>query len=445
MSRIVIPYAPRGQQFDMHRGMESKRWSAIVAHRRFGKSVCVVNHLIKQALTTPKRKPFFAYLAPYYNQAKAIAWEYLLYYTSTIPGRSVNRSELSVTLTLPDYGIRENSSTIRIFGADNPDSLRGLYFDGTVMDEFGDMKPEVWDTVLRPALADRQGWGVFIGTPRGRNRFWELYTRGMADPAWFTATYRADETGVLPTSELAALKAQLTESQYAQEFLCSFDVSSDNILIPLQMIDEAVGRNVSYTSAPKVMGVDVGMSMGGDPCAVVIRQGGAIIHIEEWNDDDTIRIAGRVQELVKEHQPAAIYVDCIGWGAGVAHHLAGWGLPCVGINVAEAASANDRFNRKRDELWWKGREFFADKQCCIKETLELQRKFAAELSTPSYSFLPNGKIKVESKDELKKRDVLSPNLADAFILTMAHTEMPPADDYSLVYSGASSRQSSRVL
>lgn len=225
MTEIVIPYTPRGQQFHMHQGMEAKRWSAIVAHRRFGKTVCVVNHMIKMALTSDKRKPFYAYLAPYYNQAKAIAWEYLLYYTGPIPGRLVNRSELSVTLSLPLYDRRINSATIRLFGADNPDSLRGLYYDGAVLDEFGDMKSEVWDTVLRPALADRLGWGVFIGTPKGRNKFWETYTKAEKDPDWFTATYKADETGVLPDSELTALKAQMSPSQYAQEFECSFEAA----------------------------------------------------------------------------------------------------------------------------------------------------------------------------------------------------------------------------
>ena len=437
MAKVVIPYTPRPPQPAMHEGMENHRWSICIAHRRMGKTVSVLNHIIKMATLCRKRAPFYAYVAPYYHQAKAIAWDYLLYYTAPLPGREVNRSDLSVKLP--------NGAIIRLFGADNPDSLRGLYFDGVVLDEFADMRTEAWDSVIRPALSDRKGWAVFIGTPKGHNKFYDLYMDALRDQEWFSALYRVDQTGVLPQDEIDALKRQMTDGQFRQEYLCDFDVSSNDILIPIQLIQEAVGRNISYQSAPKIMGVDVGMSMGGDPCAVVIRQGGSIIHIEEWNDDDTIRIAGRVQELAREHKPSAIYVDCIGWGAGVSHHLSGWGLPCVGINVAESASANDRFNRKRDELWWNARDFFADKQCGIVDTLELRFKLAAELSTPTYSFLPNGKIKIEGKDDLKRRDVSSPNLADAFVLTMAHNEMPPADDYDLVYSGASHRQSSRVL
>ena len=437
MAKIVIPYTPRHPQPEMHDGMESHRWSVVVAHRRLGKTVSVLNHAIKQAMLCRKRAPFFAYVAPYYHQAKAIAWDYLLYYTAPIPGREVNRSDLSVKLP--------NGANIRLFGADNPDSLRGLYFDGVVLDEFADMKTEAWDSVIRPALSDRKGWAVFIGTPRGHDRFYEIYMSALRDPEWFAAVYRVDETGVLPQDEIAALRKQMTDSQFRQEYLCDFDVSSHDILIPIQLLQEAVGRNVSYRSAPKIMGVDVGMSMGGDPCAIVVRQGGNIIHIEEWNDDDTIRIAGKVKERAREYQPQAIYVDSIGWGAGVAHHLMGWGLPCVGVNVGESAAESDRFNRRRDELWWMAREFFADKQCSINDTLEARHKFMAELSTPTYSYMPTGKIKVESKDDLRKRDVASPNLADAFVLTMAHNDHLQDDGYAYQVSWNSYETTSRVL
>lgn len=437
MGKVIIPYRPRTPQPEMHAGMESHRWSVIVAHRRLGKTVSVLNHAIMRAILCKKRAPFYAYLAPYYHQAKAVAWDYLLHFTAPIPGRDVNKSDLSVKLP--------NGAIIRLFGADNPDSLRGLYFDGVVLDEFADMKVEAWDSVIRPALSDRKGWAVFIGTPRGHNKFYDVYMAALRDPDWFAALYRVDETGIIDQPELEALKKQMTESQFRQEYLCDFDVSSADILIPIQMVQESIGRNVSYANASRVMGVDVGMSMGGDPCAVVVRQGGSVVHIEEWNDDDTIRIAGRIRELVREWQPQAIYVDCIGWGAGVAHHLSGWGLPCVGINVGESASASDRFNRKRDEMWWRTREFFAEKQCSINASLELRHKLSAELSTPTYGYLPTGKIKVEGKDDLRRRDVSSPNLADALMLTMAHTEMPAVDDYGLEQSRRFVGQSSRVL
>lgn len=427
MARVIIPYTPRPPQPEMHKGMESHRWSVVVAHRRMGKTVSVLNHVIKQAVQCRKRAPFYAYVAPFYHQAKAVAWDYLLHFTGPIPGREVNRSELSVKLP--------NGATIRLFGADNPDSLRGLYFDGVVMDEFADMKSEAWDSVIRPALSDRQGWAVFIGTPRGHNKFYEIYQAALRDPEWFTALYRVDQTGVLPEDEIEALKKQMTDGQFRQEYLCDFDVSSSDILIPLQLIESAIGRPISYQGAPKIMGLDVGMSLGGDPSGLVIRQGGNVIHLEEIRQDDTLAIAGWARDRYREHKPVAIYGDVIGWGAGVIHTLAGWGLPAVGINVGETASTSAKFQRKRDELWWRAREFFSDKQCSIRDTLELRHKFMAELSTPTYGYLPNGKIKVESKEEMKKRDVASPNLADAFALTMAHAEPVMVEDFAYSWGG----------
>lgn len=436
MARVVIPYTPRAPQPEMHTGMEAKRWSVIVAHRRMGKTVSVLNHMIKMAIQCKKRAPFYAYVAPFYHQAKAVAWDYLLHFTGPIPGREVNKSELSVKLP--------NSATIRLFGADNPDALRGLYFDGVVLDEFADMKAEAWDSVIRPALSDRQGWAVFIGTPRGHNKFYDVYQAALRDAEWFTALYRVDQTGVLPVDEIDALKRQMTDAQFRQEYLCDFDVSSSDILIPLQLIESAIGRSISYQGAPKIMGLDVGMSLGGDPSAIVVRQGGNIIHIEELRSDDTLVIAGWVKERYHEHKPQAVYGDVVGWGAGVIHTLAGWGLPVVGINVGETASTSAKFARKRDELWWKAREFFAEKQCSILDTLELRHKFMAELSTPTYGYLPTGKIKVEGKEDLKRRDVASPNLADAFIHTMAHVDPLQTTDFAYSW-GHDAPAQSRVI
>lgn len=410
-SRIVIPYAPRPKQREMHAGLERHRWSVVVAHRRFGKTVCLLNHMIKDALKSGKERPFYAYLAPLYSQAKTIAWSYLKHYTAVIPGVKANESELWVEFP-------HNQARIRLFGADNPDSLRGLYFDGVVLDEFGDMKPEAYDAVIRPALSDRKGWAVFCGTPKGHNRFHELYLYALREPGWFAVCYRADETGVIDAEELDSAKCQMSESLFAQEYLCDFDASGDDVLIPLSLIQSAYDRVIGYHGLPVIMGVDVGMSLTGDPSAVVCRQGGAVTFADEFRRDNTLAIAGVVRELFHEHKPMTVYIDGIGWGAGVAHVLASWGLPVSSINVAETAAQADRFNRLRDELWWRGRDFFADKQCMIKD-FALRDRLAAELSTPLYGYTPAGKIKVEGKDEMKKRGVPSPNLADAFNLTMS--------------------------
>lgn len=214
---ILIPYKPRTLQLEIHERLDSKRFGAVVCHRRFGKTVLAVNHLIKAALTCDKDRPRFGYIAPTYSQGKAIAWDYLKHYTSVVPGREVNESELRIGLP--------NGSQIRIYGADNPDSLRGLYFDGAVLDEFGMMKGATWSQVVRPALADRRGWALFIGTPAGKNSFWEVCQYARSGEDWFFAEYKASQTGIVAKEELDAAKSQMTPDEYEQEWECSFEAS----------------------------------------------------------------------------------------------------------------------------------------------------------------------------------------------------------------------------
>jgi hypothetical protein len=158
MAEVVIPYKPREQQIALHEAIDSHRFTVAVAHRRFGKTVCAINQLVKEALQCEKEAPRFAYIAPTYTQAKRVAWDYLLKYTAPLEANA-NISELRVDF----YGRR-----ISLYGADNPDSLRGIYLDGVILDEVGDMNPKIWNEIIRPALADRQGKALFIGTPKGR-------------------------------------------------------------------------------------------------------------------------------------------------------------------------------------------------------------------------------------------------------------------------------------
>ena len=213
--RIVIPYAPREAFRSFHE--RTSRFSCIVAHRRAGKTVATINDLIKEAITCQKPNPRFAYLAPYYAQAKDVAWGYLKQFTAPIPGATTNESELRVDLP--------NGGRIRLYGADNYDRLRGIYLDGVVLDEFADMDPRAWSEVVRPALSDRQGWAAFIGTPKGRNAFWEVYERAKASDDWFDLRLKASETNLIPPAELEALRSEMSEDEYAREMETSFEAA----------------------------------------------------------------------------------------------------------------------------------------------------------------------------------------------------------------------------
>jgi len=193
-----------------HRGV-------VVCHRRFGKTVCGVNELQRGAVTCRRQRPRFAYIAPTYSQGKAIAWDYIKHYAAPVPGVKTHESELRV-----DY---PNGGQVRIYGADDPDRLRGLYFDGVVLDEYGLMRPQTFSEVVGPTLIDRQGWALFMGTPNGKNQFWDVFQRAQSDEAWFAAEYRASQTGILPEAELTAARASMTPDEYAQEYECSFEAS----------------------------------------------------------------------------------------------------------------------------------------------------------------------------------------------------------------------------
>ena len=187
-----------------------RRFSVLVCHRRWGKTVMAVNTLIDSALRCTKLDGHFGYLAPQYNQAKSVAWGYVKRYGAVVPGTKVNESELSISFP--------NGAKVRLYGANNPDSLRGVYWDGIVLDEVADMSPDVWGLIIRPALGDRKGWALFIGTPKGVNLFSDIYYNAMEDPNWYAGMYTVDDTVcdpsvLLDAGELELARASMSENQ----------------------------------------------------------------------------------------------------------------------------------------------------------------------------------------------------------------------------------------
>lgn len=213
--RIELDYAPRAVFLPFH--SRSERWSVTVAHRRAGKTVATINDMVKRSLSDGKADGRYAYIAPLFNQAKDIAWSYLKHYARPLLADSPNETELRVDLV--------NGARIRLYGADNPDRLRGIYLDGVTLDEYGDMNPSMWTDVVRPALSDRGGWANFIGTPKGKNAFWDIWRGAQTDPVWFHLMLKASQTGLIGAEELAEARRQMGEDQYAQEYECSFEAA----------------------------------------------------------------------------------------------------------------------------------------------------------------------------------------------------------------------------
>ncbi len=217
MPNIVIPYKPRELQNFLHKEIDKKRFSVLVLHRRAGKTVLCINHMLRAALTNPLPNSRYAFISPTFKQGKATAWDYIKTFAGKIPGTKFNESELRCDLP--------NGSRITILGAENDQSLRGIFLDGCVFDETQSIKPTLFPEVIRPSLADRKGWCVFIGTPKGRNYFYELYQKAKENKDWYSCVFKASETNILDADELKAAQDVMSEDLYEQEFECSFQAA----------------------------------------------------------------------------------------------------------------------------------------------------------------------------------------------------------------------------
>ena len=287
--RVVIPYAPRRQFLPFH--ATDKRWRIIVAHRRAGKSVACINDLIRAALTCAKPEPRVAYVAPLFKQAKDVAWSYLKEYTRDIPGRTVNESELRVDLP--------NGGRVRLYGADNPDALRGLYLDAVVLDEFADMRPRFLPEVIRPALSDRRGSLTLIGTPKGHNEFFDRWTDAQQDPEWFAMMLKASETGIVAAEELASAAKLMSEAQYAQEYECSFEAAIEGAYYGLLLEKAAQEGRIAALPHNPALPVFTAWDLGvGDDTSIWFAQrSGGWLHV--------------IDHYATNGQPASHYVDVL--------------------------------------------------------------------------------------------------------------------------------------
>lgn len=213
MEQTTILWKPHKGQLQIIRN--KARFKVIVCGRRFGKTTLAINELLKEALNT--KDGLFWYVAPTYRQAKMIAWDMLLKQLRVLPKSLVqepNSSDLSVIIG--------NNSKIVLKGADNEDSLRGVGLNGIVLDEYADIKPIVWREVIQPALIDKKGWAIFIGTPKGYNHFYDLFEEAGKLEDWANFKFTSYDNPTIDFAEIEKFKAQMSEDSFAQEFLAEF-------------------------------------------------------------------------------------------------------------------------------------------------------------------------------------------------------------------------------
>ncbi len=421
MIHIPCGYHSRSYQVPFWRAMlggEYKR-ACLVWHRRSGKSKTVLNFEVAQAMRMPG---VYYHAFPEYGQGRKVLWDgidnsgnrLLDLHIPPELRRSTNKTEMKIELV--------SGSILQIIGADNYNSLVGPNPRGIVLDEWAvsDNYPKAWD-YFRPILAENGGWAVFAYTPRGMNHGHELYRMALANPEWYCQILTVDDTQSISRTDIQAERdAGMSEDMIQQEFYCSFVASNENIVIPFAIIETALQREGNYRHAVRVAGLDVAR-FGNDRTALVVRQGGEIIHTETWGNTDVVQTSERVLARHRAKLFDVIAVDTIGIGAGVADILRSKGLTVAMVQVSERPMDVERFGSTRDELWWRLREWFEEGACGFSRALMPAQTQAvlADIQDIRFKYTPSGKIQIESKDDMKKRLGFSPDLGDALCLTFS--------------------------
>ena len=377
MEVIEIDYTPRLQAREFHDRTE--RFAVLVAHRRFGKTVAAVNDLIRDALTIDLHNVRVAYIAPYLSQSKAVAWDYALEYTKDIPHIKVNHSELRIDFP--------NGARFRLFGADNYNAMRGLYFDAVVLDEMADFPASAWPTVIRPAIVDRKGRATIIGTPKGKNEFWEMYDYAKNHPEWWCRMFKASETDILDADELEEAKRTMGEDRYEQEFQCSFEAAIQGAYYAQEMKTATTTGRVTNVPYDPAVGVTTAWDLGiGDSTAIFFAQYvGQEIRIIDYYESSGVGLDHYAKVLsekgyhyVEHILPHDVQVKELGTGKSRIETLDALGIS--DITIAPKLAVDDGIQAARSII---ARCWFDEEDCArgIEALRQYRREFDERLKT----------------------------------------------------------------
>lgn len=319
-------------------------------------------------------------------------------------------------------GAPDSFAVARTSRRENPESLAGFHSPHMlfVVEEASGVPNVIFETASG-ALSTPGAKIIMCGNPTRSDGY--FYDAFHADrEKWHCITVSCEDGEYVDPKFIGDMAEKYGEASnvFRVRVLGEFPTQSDDVLLPLHLVEDATRRDVEAgPTTPVVWGLDVAR-FGSDRSALAKRQGNVLVEpIKTWQNKDLMELAGIV---LAEHdavpysmRPQAIYIDAIGLGAGLADRLRELDLPAVAVAVSETASLKDRFNRLRDELFWSAREWFEARDCHMPEDDTL----IAELTGIRYKYLSSGKLKIESKDEMKKRGQRSPDTADAFVLTFA--------------------------
>lgn len=411
-------YSPHPYQFKVHEAMAAYRFVVAVAHRRFGKTECAIAALVCAAAACPRPHGSYGYIAPFLKQAKAIAWRKLKRAMHEAYGDNWSKNEAELWVELP------NGARIQLFGADNADAIRGMYFDGIVIDEIADMKSDVWNGVIRPALADRKGWALMIGTPKGINELYRFYQRGLSDPLWKSLMFSISHTDLpwLPPEEVKALEEDMTDNMFRQEMLCDFQASSDDVLFKLDLLHASAQRKLKASDlmgASKVMGLDVGGAEKGSDRSVLTKKQGLMIWPQQVFKLDTPGLCDMLASQMNMWKPDAVIIDN-GKGFAVVEMMQRRGFTNVfGVDFG-GKPIESRYHNKKTEMTYRTYKALTNGLVIPNDP-----QLFEEMSVHTVHLNDRtGKIDVLDKPKVKEIIKRSPDKFDSLILCHAWDVVP---------------------
>ena len=305
--------------------------------------------------------------------------------------------------------------------AETPEALAGVHSDNVllIVDEASGVPEQVFEAAAG-SMSGHNATTLMLSNPtRSSGTFFESHNR-MAN-SWWTRTWSCVDSPLVSDEFVKEMEMRYgdTSNAFRVRVLGEFPLSDDNTIIPFHLVEAAQHRDIVVSEETSVVwGLDVAR-FGSDATALCKRQGPVVTELRSWRGLDLMQTTGRVvaeyEALSPSKRPTEILVDSIGVGSGVVDRLRELDLPVRGINVAESPSMGDTYMNLRSELWFKCKAWLEDRSCKLPKDDQLQ----AELTAIRYSFTSSGKMKAESKDEMRRRGVGSPDLADALCLTMA--------------------------
>jgi len=315
---------------------------------------------------------------------------------------------------------QESFISARTSRAEQPEALQGVHSDHVML--VADEASGIPESVFEAAAGSMSGHNavtILLGNPTKSSGFF-FDTHNRLKDEWWTRRVSCYDSKRVSDAYIKDMASRYGEESNAfrVRVLGEFPRTDDDTLIGVELVDSAFHRDVETTDTQTVWGLDVAR-FGTDATALAKRKGNAVTEIRKWRGLDLMQTTGAVvaeyEAMKPEDRPVEILVDSIGLGAGVVDRLRELNLPARGINVAESPAMGTIYVNLRAELWGKMKAWLEKRDCKIPKDESL----LAELVSPRYSFNSNGKMKLESKDEMRKRGIGSPDMADALALTFA--------------------------